>query len=173
VPVTPRAARGVGCVEAPRGTLIHDYETDENGLVTDVNLIVGTTHNNAPINMSVKQAAQTLIKDGGSDPDQGRRLRSGHPQPGRDGHTRLRSVPVLRDARAVGQDPGEDRDQRPGWGDRRYAGRLIAGVRSRRGWWDMATGSRRRLSVRPRTARWRTVGPAARNRCPTGTTNGS
>jgi F420-non-reducing hydrogenase large subunit len=64
VPVTPRAARGVGCVEAPRGTLIHDYETDENGLVTDVNLIVGTTHNNAPINMSVKQAARTLIKDG-------------------------------------------------------------------------------------------------------------
>jgi F420-non-reducing hydrogenase large subunit len=64
VPVTPRAARGVGCVEAPRGTLIHDYETDENGLITDCNLIVGTTHNNAPINMSVKQAATTLIKDG-------------------------------------------------------------------------------------------------------------
>jgi F420-non-reducing hydrogenase large subunit len=67
VPVTPRAARGVGCVEAPRGTLIHDYETDENGLITNVNLIVGTTHNNAPINMSVKQAAQTLIKDGNYD----------------------------------------------------------------------------------------------------------
>jgi F420-non-reducing hydrogenase large subunit len=64
VPVTPRAARGVGCVEAPRGTLIHDYETDENGLITNVNLIVGTTHNNAPINMSVKQAAKALIKDG-------------------------------------------------------------------------------------------------------------
>jgi F420-non-reducing hydrogenase large subunit len=64
VPVQPRAARGVGCVEAPRGTLIHDYETDENGLITNVNLIVGTTHNNAPINMSVKQAAKTLIKDG-------------------------------------------------------------------------------------------------------------
>jgi F420-non-reducing hydrogenase large subunit len=54
----------VGCVEAPRGTLIHDYETDENGLITNVNLIVGTTHNNAPINMSVKQAAKALIKDG-------------------------------------------------------------------------------------------------------------
>jgi F420-non-reducing hydrogenase large subunit len=67
VPVTPRAARGVGCTEAPRGTLIHDYETDENGLVTNVNLIVGTTHNNAPINMSVKQAAKTLIKDGNYD----------------------------------------------------------------------------------------------------------
>jgi F420-non-reducing hydrogenase large subunit len=64
VPVTPRAARGVAAVEAPRGTLIHDYETDENGLITNVNLIVGTTHNNAPINMSVKQTAKALIKDG-------------------------------------------------------------------------------------------------------------
>jgi F420-non-reducing hydrogenase large subunit len=64
VPVTPRAARGIGVVEAPRGTLIHDYTTDEKGLVTNVNLIVGTTHNNAPINMSVKQAAVDLIKDG-------------------------------------------------------------------------------------------------------------
>ncbi len=64
VPVTPRAAKGVGCVEAPRGTLIHEYETDDKGLITDVNLIVGTTHNNAPINMSVNQAAKALIKDG-------------------------------------------------------------------------------------------------------------
>jgi F420-non-reducing hydrogenase large subunit len=64
VPVTPRAARGVGCVEAPRGTLIHDYETDADGMVTNVNLIVGTTHNNAPINMSVTQAAKSLIHDG-------------------------------------------------------------------------------------------------------------
>ncbi len=62
--VTPRAARGIGCVEAPRGTLIHDYETDAEGMVTNVNLIVGTTHNNAPINMSVTQAAQSLIHDG-------------------------------------------------------------------------------------------------------------
>jgi len=64
VPVKPRAARGIGCVEAPRGTLIHDYETDADGMVTNVNLIVGTTHNNAPINMSVKRAAKDLIKDG-------------------------------------------------------------------------------------------------------------
>lgn len=62
--VIPRASRGIGCVEAPRGTLIHDYETDENGLVTNVNLIVGSTHNNAPINMSVKRAAMDNIKDG-------------------------------------------------------------------------------------------------------------
>lgn len=62
--VVPRAARGVGCVEAPRGTLIHDYQTDADGMITKVNLIVGTTHNNAPINMSVTQAAKSLIHDG-------------------------------------------------------------------------------------------------------------
>ncbi len=62
--VVPRAARGVGVVEAPRGTLIHDYQTDANGVVTDVNIIVGTTHNNAPINMSVRKTAQDLIKGG-------------------------------------------------------------------------------------------------------------
>jgi F420-non-reducing hydrogenase large subunit len=61
---TPKAGRGVGVVEAPRGTLIHDYETDDKGLVKSANIIVGTTHNNAAINMSVKQAAQTLIKNG-------------------------------------------------------------------------------------------------------------
>ncbi len=64
VAAKPRAARGIGCVEAPRGTLIHDYQTDAAGMLTDVNLIVGTTHNNAPINMSVKQAATALIRDG-------------------------------------------------------------------------------------------------------------
>lgn len=64
VKVTPRAARGVGCVEAPRGTLIHDYATDADGMITNMNLIVGTTHNNAPINMSVTQAAQSVIHDG-------------------------------------------------------------------------------------------------------------
>jgi len=62
--VEPRAGRGIGCVEAPRGTLIHDYTCDENGLITNVNLIVGTTHNNAAINMSVNQAAKLFIKDG-------------------------------------------------------------------------------------------------------------
>ena len=67
VKVTPRAARGVGCTEAPRGTLIHDYETDADGMLTNVNLIVGTTHNNAPINMSVTQAAKSLIHDGNYD----------------------------------------------------------------------------------------------------------
>ncbi|MCB9418752.1 MAG: Ni/Fe hydrogenase subunit alpha [Ardenticatenaceae bacterium] len=55
---------GVGSVEAPRGTLTHHYKTDENGILTKVNLIVGTTNNYAPIAMSVKKAAQGLIKKG-------------------------------------------------------------------------------------------------------------
>jgi F420-non-reducing hydrogenase large subunit len=63
-PVTETPDEGVGSVEAPRGTLTHHYKTDENGILTDVNLIVGTTNNYAPINMSVKKAAENLIKDG-------------------------------------------------------------------------------------------------------------
>jgi F420-non-reducing hydrogenase large subunit len=55
---------GVGVVEAPRGTLYHHYKTDEKGMVTRVNLIVGTTNNNAPICMSIRKAAQGLIKAG-------------------------------------------------------------------------------------------------------------
>jgi F420-non-reducing hydrogenase large subunit len=55
---------GVGVVEAPRGTLYHHYRTDANGLLTAANLIVGTTNNNAAINLSVKKAAMNFIKDG-------------------------------------------------------------------------------------------------------------
>ncbi len=57
-------SEGVGTVEAPRGTLTHHYATDENGIVKKVNLVVGTTNNHAPICMSIKKAAQTLIKPG-------------------------------------------------------------------------------------------------------------
>lgn len=55
---------GVGIVEAPRGTLTHHYETDANGILTRVNLIVGTTNNNAPITLSIKRAAKAVIHEG-------------------------------------------------------------------------------------------------------------
>jgi F420-non-reducing hydrogenase large subunit len=55
---------GVGSVEAPRGTLTHHYWTDERGILTAVNLIVGTTNNNAPINLSIRDAAKGMIKKG-------------------------------------------------------------------------------------------------------------
>ena len=55
---------GIGIVEAPRGTLTHHYKTDKNGIVVEANLIVGTTNNNAPITMSIKRAAEGLIRKG-------------------------------------------------------------------------------------------------------------
>jgi F420-non-reducing hydrogenase large subunit len=55
---------GVGCVEAMRGTLTHHYTCDEKGICTSANLIVGTTNNNAAIQMTVKKAAQTFIQPG-------------------------------------------------------------------------------------------------------------
>ncbi len=61
---TETPSEGVGIVEAPRGTLTHHYWTDERGVATKVNLIVGTTNNYAPISMSIKQAAQNYIKAG-------------------------------------------------------------------------------------------------------------
>jgi F420-non-reducing hydrogenase large subunit len=61
---TATPTEGVGIVEAPRGTLTHHYWTDERGVVTKVNLVVGTTNNYAPITMSIKKAADSLIKNG-------------------------------------------------------------------------------------------------------------
>jgi F420-non-reducing hydrogenase large subunit len=58
------AGVGVGSVEAPRGTLFHHYESDANGILTKVNLIVGTTNNHAAMAMSIKRAAQKLIRAG-------------------------------------------------------------------------------------------------------------
>jgi F420-non-reducing hydrogenase large subunit len=55
---------GVGVVEAQRGILTHHYWTDERGIVKKVNIIVGTTNNNAAICMSLKKAAKGLIKKG-------------------------------------------------------------------------------------------------------------
>jgi F420-non-reducing hydrogenase large subunit len=63
---TPK--EGIGVVEAPRGTLIHHYQTDDRGILTKVNLIVATQNNSAAINMSVEKAAKSLIK-GGKVPD--------------------------------------------------------------------------------------------------------
>jgi F420-non-reducing hydrogenase large subunit len=61
---TATPSEGVGCVEAPRGTLYHHYVTDERGILRKVNLIVGTTNNHAPIAMSIRKAAQGVIRRG-------------------------------------------------------------------------------------------------------------
>jgi len=61
---TEKPTVGVGVVEAPRGTLFHHYETDEQGLIKMANLIVATQNNAARIAMSVDRAAKGLIKNG-------------------------------------------------------------------------------------------------------------
>jgi NAD-reducing hydrogenase large subunit len=54
--------RGVGMIEAPRGTLIHDYSVDRNGIITDVNLIVSTGHNNLAINRTITSIAKQYVR---------------------------------------------------------------------------------------------------------------
>lgn len=52
---------GVGIIEAPRGTLIHDYTTDEHGKLLKVNLIVSTGHNNWAMSNAVDSVAKTYV----------------------------------------------------------------------------------------------------------------
>jgi len=56
--------RGVGVIEAARGTLIHDYDLDDRGLVRTVNLVVATTHNVAGISLSIKEMAKDVVRNG-------------------------------------------------------------------------------------------------------------
>ncbi|MDQ1260431.1 MAG: NAD-reducing hydrogenase large subunit, partial [Pseudomonadota bacterium] len=56
-----RQGRGVRTIEAPRGTLIHDYDVGENDLVTRCNLIVSTTHNNQAMNEAVRSVAREYL----------------------------------------------------------------------------------------------------------------
>jgi NAD-reducing hydrogenase large subunit len=52
---------GVGVSEAPRGTLIHHYKVDEDGLITWANLIIATGHNNSAMNRGVLQVAKHFV----------------------------------------------------------------------------------------------------------------
>ncbi|HRE48234.1 MAG TPA: Ni/Fe hydrogenase subunit alpha [Aggregatilineales bacterium] len=58
---SPNRHHGVGVSEAPRGTLIHHYEIDDNGLITRANLIIATGHNNLAMNRGVLQVAQRYV----------------------------------------------------------------------------------------------------------------
>ncbi|MBN1366660.1 MAG: Ni/Fe hydrogenase subunit alpha [Dehalococcoidales bacterium] len=61
---TAKPDEGIGVLEAPRGTLIHHYITDEKGVIKKTNLIVATVHNAAAVNMSVGKAAKYVIQPG-------------------------------------------------------------------------------------------------------------
>jgi NAD-reducing hydrogenase large subunit len=55
---------GAGQAEAPRGTLMHNYKVDENGLITWANLVIATGQNNNAMNKGVLQAAKHYVRDG-------------------------------------------------------------------------------------------------------------
>jgi len=60
----PNCDEGVAMSEAPRGTLLHHYKVDSNGLIRWANLIIATGHNNLAMNRGVKQAASYFVRDG-------------------------------------------------------------------------------------------------------------
>jgi NAD-reducing hydrogenase large subunit len=53
---------GIGVAEAPRGTLIHHYRVDDDGIVQWANLVIATGHNNLAMNRSVLQVARHYVK---------------------------------------------------------------------------------------------------------------
>ena len=50
--------------EAPRGTLIHHYQSDDNGLCTKANIVVATIQNNPAMEMGIHKVAKDYIKPG-------------------------------------------------------------------------------------------------------------
>jgi NAD-reducing hydrogenase large subunit len=60
----PNAFEGFGVAEAPRGTLMHHYKIDGNGLIKYCDLIIATGHNNLAMNQGITQAAKHYIKGG-------------------------------------------------------------------------------------------------------------
>jgi F420-non-reducing hydrogenase large subunit len=55
---------GVGAVEAPRGTLLHHYAADADGMTTRVELVVASQHNGAAVQVSIAKAARSLVRGG-------------------------------------------------------------------------------------------------------------
>jgi NAD-reducing hydrogenase large subunit len=53
---------GVGVAEAPRGTLIHHYKVDQQGMIRWCNMIIATEHNNLAYNKAVTQVAKKYVK---------------------------------------------------------------------------------------------------------------
>jgi len=56
------SSEGVGVAEAPRGTLIHHYTVDPEGIVIKNNMIIATEHNNLAYNRAVTQVAKKYVK---------------------------------------------------------------------------------------------------------------
>ena len=60
----PNCEEGIGISEAPRGTLLHHYKVDSQGLIRWANLIIATGHNNLAMNRGIKQTASYFVQYG-------------------------------------------------------------------------------------------------------------
>ena len=56
-----RAGLGVGVVEAPRGTLYHEYGVDERGIIQSVNCIIPTAQNLANIEKDIRAIVPMIL----------------------------------------------------------------------------------------------------------------
>lgn len=59
---SPNSREGIGVSEAPRGTLIHHYHIDPNGLMTNARLIIATGHNNLAMSSGILQVARRFVQ---------------------------------------------------------------------------------------------------------------
>jgi NAD-reducing hydrogenase large subunit len=59
-----RKGEGIAIIEAPRGTLFHHYQVNDQDQVTMANLIVSTTSNNEGMNRSVRKVAEDHLAGG-------------------------------------------------------------------------------------------------------------
>jgi NAD-reducing hydrogenase large subunit len=63
-PCEPRE-EGVGACEAPRGTLLHHYRVDADGVVRSVNLVVATGQQQLAMSRAVRRIAERWVEEGG------------------------------------------------------------------------------------------------------------
>ncbi len=92
-PVEARAGRGIGAVEAPRGTLFHEYELDDKGQVIAANVITPTAQNLANVEHDLRGSGDRLLQSGGP----GRRCSRAEPGDDRPG---IRPVHLVLGARS-------------------------------------------------------------------------
>ncbi len=58
----PNRPEGIGMSEAPRGTLLHHYKVNRNGLIQWVNMVIATGNNNLAMNKGVYQVARQFVR---------------------------------------------------------------------------------------------------------------
>jgi sulfhydrogenase subunit alpha len=64
--VEARAGRGVGAIEAPRGTLFHEYELDDDGRVISANVVTPTAQNLANVERDLRNSGDRLLQTAGA-----------------------------------------------------------------------------------------------------------